>query len=75
MSNFATILLYMFELNEKQVEQMSNYSSSLSVLFLGSALTPVFSQVDNPSPLVIVLGMILAVGYFVVSIALLKGIK
>lgn len=65
----------MFNLNERQVKQMAEYASNVSILFLGSALAPVFSQVDNPSPFVIILGMLLAVGYFVISIKLLKGVK
>lgn len=59
-------------LNGKQIAHIAEVLGNLSILFLGSLILPAFMG-ESISEIVVLLGLILATGSFVISIQLLKG--
>lgn len=64
-----------FHLNNQQLEQLSGIAGNISVLFFGTVLAPIFTEIDKVNPLMIVLGSTLAVAFLLESLLLLKGEK
>lgn len=65
----------MERLNDNQLKQLADFSSNLSILFLGSVVGPIFSPVENINSFMLLLGLVLTLLSLVVSIFLLKGTK
>lgn len=59
-------------LNTHQIAHIAEVLGNLSILFLGSLILPMFTG-EPINGIVVLLGMILATGSFVISVQLLKG--
>jgi len=65
----------MLRLNNQQLNRLSEITGNTSLVFLGSVLAPIFSNVDNVDPFNIVLGLIGAITSLVTSLHLMRGTK
>lgn len=63
------------KLNDNQLEQLAEFMSNLGLVFLATAITPVFSEVDKVNPFMIALGLLLTAGFLVASLLILGGDK
>lgn len=66
------ILGKMVRLNDYQLKQLADFTSNISILFLGAAVTPVLSRVDNADFFVIVLGLVLSILFLGLSLFILR---
>ena len=63
----------MVRLNDKQLKQLAEFSSNLSILFFGSSIGPIFYPLEKVDPFMVILGLVLTVGCIVESMLLLMG--
>lgn len=61
--------------NKAQLKELAQISGNLSVLFVGIVTAPAFTQVDDPKPEMLILGVAISGIFFIESLILLKGIK
>jgi hypothetical protein len=62
-------------LNSHQLDRLSEFVSNLGLVFLASAVTPLFTGVDKANPFIVELGLTLTSGCVAVSLFLLKGVE
>ena len=60
------------KLNDNQLKQLADFTSNLGLVFFATAVTPVFSTIDNVNPFVITLGLGLTITCIIVSVLILK---
>lgn len=65
----------MIKFNNHQLKQLAEFTSSASVLFLGTAVGPIFVPAGHTDPSMLALGLVLTVMSLSISILLLKGGK
>lgn len=65
----------MVKLNDNQLKQLAEFTSNLSILFLGSVVGPVFSPIENINSFMLLLGLVLTLLSLIVSMFLLKGTR
>lgn len=59
-------------LNGKQLGQLADFSSNLSLVFLTTFIAPVFSKVDTVDVFMVTLGLIIGLVFLFLSLILLK---
>ncbi len=60
------------QLNAKQLDRLSEFSGNLALVFLSALIIPVISGFDSPSPVKVVLGVVVPVLFLAISLILLK---
>lgn len=65
----------MVKLNEAQLKQLAEFTSSLSILFFGTVVGPIFVPVEQVSLYMVILGLVIALGSLGMSMLLLRGNK
>lgn len=60
-------------LKNAQVKQIADFLSNLSLVFIAVILTPLFANLDNANPFLVVLGVTVAVICFSVSLVIVPG--
>ena len=63
----------MQSLNSDQLKQLSEFTSTLGLVFLASVAAPLFINIDNVNIVAVVLGIVLMLLSLSASLLLLKG--
>lgn len=72
------ILAFMYpipELNNKQLDRLSEYLSNFSILLVATLILPNMFGLGNPNVVELKKGIILSVGLLILSLAIIKRTK